>query len=336
MTLRNKVVLILTIAVVFNILATAFVVESSYLARSDFDPEHDQILAPEFWHVSLTAAAFLRLSGIAIYFMLRRSILEPISDVISEAERVARGGATVLRGVNRGDEIGELAKTFNRMAGEVFESKSGMESKARDAVAEVEKAHHDFALAERFTATGRVAVLAATSISKDVSRIAELLQQLRKEKHTSEQPPLLLRQIEENVRSLQGKVWPIIEYAKPKMEIGPVSVRTALADALALVRSRLEGSRISLVEQIEENQRSCEDRMVTIADKGDLEYVFVNLLGNAIDAMPRGGVLTVRAERVLKWIIVEVIDTGIGLTLTKSLPVSISSIPPRQAGMVPA
>ncbi|MGE0555788.1 MAG: ATP-binding protein [Gemmatimonadales bacterium] len=51
-----------------------------------------------------------------------------------------------------------------------------------------------------------------------------------------------------------------------------------------------------------------------LADPHQMEQVVVNLCANAHDAMPSGGVLRIRVDRVDKWVRLLVTDTGVGMT----------------------
>jgi signal transduction histidine kinase len=57
----------------------------------------------------------------------------------------------------------------------------------------------------------------------------------------------------------------------------------------------------------------------TSLDAGHMRRVLDNLVSNAIEAMPNGGRLTIRARRVEESIVIEVEDTGTGI-LEEAIP----------------
>ncbi len=92
-------------------------------------------------------------------------------------------------------------------------------------------------------------------------------------------------------------------------------------DAAATVRGFLQAIRRLLPSDIRFTAELPDEPTAVIADRTHLLQVLLNLTGNAKDAMPNGGSLTLRvskdAER--EQAVIEVVDTGIGIT-AEALP----------------
>ncbi len=86
-------------------------------------------------------AAILLLAGAIQIFMLIRTIVRPISRVRAAARELGSGQRDVNLGdlVNRDDEVGELARTFESMAARIAEREEDLVEKA----AELAQSNHD-------------------------------------------------------------------------------------------------------------------------------------------------------------------------------------------------
>jgi signal transduction histidine kinase len=54
-----------------------------------------------------------------------------------------------------------------------------------------------------------------------------------------------------------------------------------------------------------------------LADRGQVQQALFNVLKNALEAMDRGGDLTIRARSEDDWVVLEVSDTGVGIPAEK-------------------
>ncbi|MFI5184878.1 MAG: nitrogen regulation protein NR(II), partial [Vicinamibacteria bacterium] len=89
-----------------------------------------------------------------------------------------------------------------------------------------------------------------------------------------------------------------------RLELRPIRLTHLVEDVLRL---QVFGGHIQV-------ERSFESQLPEIvADADKLKQVFLNLFKNAVEAMPGGGVLTIRGEPRQRHVVVEVIDTGLGI-----------------------
>lgn len=130
-----------------------------------------------------------------------------------------------------------------------------------------------------------------------------------------------LMQIKQNANRAAGMVGQLLAFSR-RQTLRPkvIELTDVISDAAALLR-RLIGERITL-----EVQHARELWPVKV-DKNQFEQVIINLAVNARDAMPDGGVLTLRTENVpagacaaygqrlpaADYVLVEVSDTGTGI-----------------------
>ena len=86
-----------------------------------------------------------------------------------------------------------------------------------------------------------------------------------------------------------------------------VDITQAVKDTLALIRRHAALSNIALEEKYDPDLPSVE------VDVPQCKQVFLNLITNALDAMPNGGTLTVAAARDGEFVRIDFADTGAGI-----------------------
>jgi len=104
-----------------------------------------------------------------------------------------------------------------------------------------------------------------------------------------------------------------IESGRQAMKMEERDLKTIVASAADLIAIQCKNKNIELVTDI------AKDLPPVVADRSQLERVFINLLGNAVKFTPEKGKITIKAAAEGNVIRVDVSDTGIGIP-QESLP----------------
>ncbi len=99
-----------------------------------------------------------------------------------------------------------------------------------------------------------------------------------------------------------------LEQARPKEPaIGPIDLNDVLTRLLVLVQPKLAAGKLRVVREL------APALPPVLGDRDQLEQLFLNLVLNAIDALPPGGHLTVATRRTGTGVEAEVADDGPGI-----------------------
>ncbi len=253
----------------------------------------------ERW-ISITLLGLLLVFAVALASW---HFTRPIRELTGAAERVSAGNFDFELTINRRDEMGRLARTFNEMlAG--LRSKRELEERLRQA--------------ERSVITGRVASGIAHEIRNPLSFISLSVDYLR-DKFTPTVEAArndytrLMDSIKEEITRLNNMVSDFLNFGRPaRLKLGDLDARELTDYVLNLVRARAEQQGVALAVREEFD----EGRVLDTRFQGDAEQLktcFSNLAINAVQAMPDGGSLTVTLHPHKENIRVEFADTGTGI-----------------------
>ncbi|MBX3183008.1 MAG: HAMP domain-containing protein [Polyangiaceae bacterium] len=218
--------------------------------------------------------AFSLLVGLGAALYARR-VLRPLGEVTARAKAVADGDLTPRLVAASGDEIGELAQTFENM------------------VQAIARANEQLVSSERLATIGKMAALVTHEIRNPLSSIGLNIELLEEELvGAGEESQALLRAIRGEVERLTALSEQYLSVARQrKAELARESLDDVVTEALGFIRKELERSGIEL-----ESEREPGLPMVML-DEGQIRQVLFNLVRNAADALPEGGHLWVRVQR---------------------------------------
>ncbi|MBU1564358.1 MAG: hypothetical protein KJ630_01865 [Proteobacteria bacterium] len=173
---------------------------------------------------------------------------------------------------------------------------------------EVKSLEKELQRSERLAALGKMAAGVAHELRNPLSSIKGLAVLLKSKLSAFgsgvETADVLVKEVERLNRSI-GE---LLDYAKPgKLTRELTAIGDIIKKTVSLVQVDAESYKIDLVLGL-----AAELPMV-IVDRDKLKQVVLNLLLNAIQAMPNGGSLTVRTERDGGMVVIIIRDSGVGI-----------------------
>ncbi|MCX7892882.1 MAG: cache domain-containing protein [Burkholderiales bacterium] len=271
--------------------------------------------------LGVMTALFAGLAILASVFFLRwaRTIFAPLERMNAAMSAVTAGDAGARVGeTGSRDEIGELARHFDRLldtlaakTAELERLNAELDRKVAERTAQLELAQKQLFVSEKLAAIGELTAGVAHEINNPVAVIQgnlDLMRELLGERAQDVANELKLAG--EQVNRIRLIVTKLLQFARPGEYAGyleDVDPNAAVADTLVLVRHLVARGRIGIVEALAATRR------VRVA-RVELQQVLVNLMVNAIQAMPEGGTLTVAtADWDERGVRITVRDTGTGI-----------------------
>jgi PAS domain S-box-containing protein len=259
-----------------------------------------------------------RIFGYSAQEMLGQSIFRLAcvggeEDMIAVLDQIRRGERVdhyeTMRRRKDGKEIA-VSLTISPMrsfSGEIV----GASKIARDISAR-KQAEKAMRIAETLAAVGRLATSIAHDINNPLAAATNLLFLLENE-NLSEEGKHYLETAQRELSRISHITAQALGFYRSRGEPIWLSIATILDDALVLHHDRCSALGIEV-------SRDYDSAPQIFCRPGELRQVMVNLVGNALDAMPSGGRLQLRIRRTTDWIkggralCIAVADTGGGMS----------------------
>jgi len=259
---------------------------------------------------AIVVGLFALAMGVAAVFAViwARRVFQPIERMHSTMHAIERGEAGARVGeVETQDELGVVAAHFDQLldrlqaqAESLKRWGASLDAKVAERTAELEQAVADLRAAqsqlvmnEKMAAIGQLTAGVAHEINNPVAVIQGNLEVLRDILGPAAEPVAPeIRLIHEQVHRIRLIVTKLLQFARPQDYVGylePVAAAPLIQDSLVLVGHLLKKGNIAIEQHFDSTRN-------VLCNRNELQQVLINLMVNAIQAMPEGGVLTLAAE----------------------------------------
>jgi two-component system, NtrC family, sensor kinase len=292
----------------------------------------------------LTVSSILAII-ITVTLLFGRLVGNPIQELVGAMSRAQKGELDASARVRSRDELGELGKHFNQMLRTIREThdqnvellsrvsrfNEELTHKVEEATSELAARNEELRMlnealfesqrqlsqSEKLAALGQVTATMAHQIGTPLNSISGYIQLMLQERDLHPTARDRLKIIESQLDRLADSVKTLLSFTRqPKPPMKPLDVNTVLEELIHLSQPWVHARKVEIRTSLDGHLAP------VLGDSTQLQTLFLNLMTNAIDAMPEGGVLTIETHPFSvpsssangQWVRICISDTGIGIT----------------------
>jgi two-component system NtrC family sensor kinase len=227
-------------------------------------------------------------------FLLSRVLVRPVKDLVRLTKRISDGDFSQKIEVTSKNEMGQLIGSFNRMIERLKENQESLEKyleSLESANKQLKQTQEELIRTEKLASIGRFAAGVAHEVGNPLGAILGYTGILKKGRMDSEETKDYLKRIEGEIERINKIVRELLDFARPsKFEICEVEINKIIENTLSLLSYQKDFKNIETRLDLQSNLP------VIKGDESQLSQVFLNIILNAIDAMPNGGKLQIQTE----------------------------------------
>ena len=256
-----------------------------------------------------------------VHVTVRRFVGQPLNAILRVMDDAAGGQLRTRAAVTRRDEISAIAGGLNEMLDQLEQFNQSLHERIDEATRDLTLKNAQlaasrtelFALreslsrAERVAALGQVAANVAHQAGTPLNLVSGYIQMIRDDPATDDRTRSRLRTVDTQIQQVTRVLRTMLEHARPSSGLEIVALASIIDRVREVAEPRLSRSNIRLQLSVAEHLPPVK------ADATQLEMALLNLVTNALDAMPLGGTLSITAAEHLENVRIEIADTGPGI-----------------------
>jgi len=263
-------------------------------------------------------------TALLLAFLVARDLAGRIGELGQHAEGLARGELDRRVPVRSSDELGLLAKSFNRMSkdiqskrdqiekknAEIREWNEQLEARVDEKTDELARAQEVVLRSRRLAGLGVLGAGVAHEINNPLASALGFIQLVKLDKELGDKHLNSLAEAETAALRIRAIVQDLLKLADSQSNPlrGPISPNGVVRRALSMVAGAVEDADVELEVHLGENLPKVE------GDQKQLTEVALHLLRNSLNAFDKPGYLSVRTAAPGGQVVtLEVVDTGRGI-----------------------
>ena len=200
-----------------------------------------------------------------------------------------------------------VARDIRKIKGLIREL-TGSREELEKSYAELRDKKDELVKSEKLAFTGRIAANIAHEIRNPLTNVAMSVRALEKTLKPGDSASRYIEVIVRNTERINFLITELLNCARPsKLDFRLHNPHKILDAALESVRPEIKSQNIQVIKKFAASPLKIN------VDREYIERVFLNIIKNAIDAMPRGGKLTITTEFSDESFVVRIQDAGRGI-----------------------
>jgi two-component system NtrC family sensor kinase len=302
---------------------------------SSLDEAHSYLNKKKQWTYLITFSSILIILVTSTLFF-KRLVGNPIQRLVEAMDRVEKGDLETVTPIQSRDELGELGRHFNQMIKKIRESheqniqllsqisrfNEELTLKVKSATSELKLLHEalsetqrQLSQSEKLAALGLLTGAVAHQIGTPLNSISGYIQLMLQEGNLQPKDQQRLKIIESQLDRLADSFKTLLSYTHlPKPQRKPLDINGVLRELISLSEPWLRSHQITFESSFDPNLP------LVLGEVTHLQTLFLNLINNAIDAMPKGGHLIIKTlspsptSEKEGWVEISISDTGVGIS----------------------
>jgi len=276
------------------------------------EPEWQPFFQPRTLLVGTGVGTLLLLAF--TWFLLERSVLQPMAELSAGAARVkSRSYEVAVPGAGR-DEVGKVVGAFNEMMAQVGDAERRLTAEVAEATRRAEERGRGLIIAQRLAATGTLASGIAHEINNPLGGMLNAALKLKEEAQRAAEPSAAgrvryLQLLVDGLSRIQQIVKRVLLFTPRRVEPQVMPILDLVRQSVAFAEHQAKRARVAITVAGPEAP--------VLVEPGEMQQVFLNLVLNAVDAIAGHadhGTIAIRAERVDGRVRVVVADDGPGMS----------------------
>jgi len=242
---------------------------------------------------------------------IQRFVNRPVKQLLIGTQKIADGNLRHSIPVYSKDEIGMLARSFNRMTDKLKNAHQEIEDRAyalEQKVEELKKTQQQLIRSAKLASLGKLAAGVAHEINNPLAIILNycylLMRRIGKQEALKKNLKMMISEVTRCSRIVKS----LLDFAReapPEKMI--VDLNALIEHSLSLMKDQSTFFDIKVKKDFD----PCCPQIS--ADTDQLEQVFMNIILNAAEAMLEGGILTITTKQVDNFVEIRFADTGCGI-----------------------